>query len=132
MLKSSPIFKRNGAHLVEKKRQWKKTRIIHSQSLNALNMQKHFWFLSSFDYVNFAINGKYSKKLYHNPNYHYKKSRLSWPRILVKKFPLMVFLSPCPTWPMCHFGQVNLDLAILIRSFWLVFLTRFFIPSFFY
>jgi hypothetical protein len=25
--------------------------------LNALNMQKKFWFVSSFEHVNFAING---------------------------------------------------------------------------
>jgi hypothetical protein len=48
----------------------KKKRIIHSQGLSALNMQKHFWFVSSFEHVNFAINGKYSKKNYDNPNYY--------------------------------------------------------------
>ncbi len=69
MLKSSPIFKRNGAHLVEKKDVWKK-RTIHSQGLSALNMQKHFWFVSSFEHVNFAINGKYSKEIYDNTNYY--------------------------------------------------------------
>jgi hypothetical protein len=42
MLKSSSIFKRNGANLVEKKRLLKKTKIIHTQGLSALNMQKHF------------------------------------------------------------------------------------------
>jgi hypothetical protein len=42
MLKSSAIFKRSGAHLVEKKIFEKKTRIIHSQGLSVLNMQKHF------------------------------------------------------------------------------------------
>jgi hypothetical protein len=41
MLKSFPILKRNGAHLVEKGR-LKKTRIVHFQSLNALNMQFFF------------------------------------------------------------------------------------------
>jgi hypothetical protein len=38
MLKSFPIFKRSGAHLVEEKDILKKTRIVHSQGLNALNM----------------------------------------------------------------------------------------------
>jgi len=33
-------------------------------------MQKHFWFVSSFEHVNFAINEKYSKKHYDNPNYY--------------------------------------------------------------
>jgi hypothetical protein len=47
--------------LVEKKRCLKKNKIIHSQGLSALNMQKHSWFVSSFEHVNFAINGKYSK-----------------------------------------------------------------------
>jgi hypothetical protein len=42
MLKSSLIFKRNGAHLVEKKEVWKKIKTIHFQGLSALNMQKHF------------------------------------------------------------------------------------------
>ncbi len=35
-------------------------------------------------------------------------------------------LSQCQPWSKCHFKQVNLDLAILIRSFCLVLLTRFF------
>jgi hypothetical protein len=26
-------------------------------------MQKHFWFMSSFEHVDFAINGKYSKNI---------------------------------------------------------------------
>jgi hypothetical protein len=42
MFKFSPIFKRNGAHLVEKKGCLEKIKTIHSQGLNALNMQKHF------------------------------------------------------------------------------------------
>jgi hypothetical protein len=44
--------------------------IVHFRSLNALNMQKHFLFVSSFWYVNFAINSKYSKNIYDNPNYY--------------------------------------------------------------
>jgi hypothetical protein len=38
--------------------------------LSALNMQKHFLFVSNFEHVNFVINEKYSKKLYDNPNYY--------------------------------------------------------------
>jgi len=38
--------------------------------LSALNMQKHFVFVSSFEHVNFVINEKYSQKLYDNPNYY--------------------------------------------------------------
>jgi hypothetical protein len=60
MLKSSPIFKRNGVHLVKKKTFKKKTRIVYSQGLSVLNMQKHFLFVSNFDHVNFAIREKYS------------------------------------------------------------------------
>jgi hypothetical protein len=33
-------------------------------------MQKHFLFVSSFKHVNFAINEKYSKNNYNNPNYY--------------------------------------------------------------
>jgi hypothetical protein len=54
----------------KKKGCFKKTKSIHSQGLSALNMPKYFSFVSSFEHVNFAINGKYSKKLYDNPNYY--------------------------------------------------------------
>jgi hypothetical protein len=47
-----------------------KNKDYHSWGLSALNMQKHFLFVSSFEDVNFAINEKYSKKLYDNPNYY--------------------------------------------------------------
>jgi hypothetical protein len=33
-------------------------------------MQKHFWFMSNFEHVNFAINEKYFKNDYDNPNYY--------------------------------------------------------------
>jgi hypothetical protein len=33
-------------------------------------MQKHFLFVSSFEHVNFAINGKYFLNNYDNPNYY--------------------------------------------------------------
>jgi hypothetical protein len=46
-VKILPIFKRNGAHLVFKKR------IVHFRGLSALNMQKHFLFLLSFECVSF-------------------------------------------------------------------------------
>jgi len=32
-------------------------------------MQKYFLFVSGFEHVKFAINRKYSKKYYDNPNY---------------------------------------------------------------
>jgi hypothetical protein len=44
-----------------KKVVWRKTKIVHSWSLNAVNMQKHFLFVSSFEDVKFGINGKHSK-----------------------------------------------------------------------
>jgi len=47
-----------------------KKKTIHFQSLSILNMQKHFLFMSNFEHVKFAINGKYSKKIYDNPNYY--------------------------------------------------------------
>jgi hypothetical protein len=47
----------------KKKGRLKKTRTIHSQGLSALNMQKHFLFMSSFEHVKFTINEKYSKKI---------------------------------------------------------------------
>jgi hypothetical protein len=72
MLKSYSIFKRNDAHLVEKKDVWekKKKRIVHSWGLSALNMQKYFWFVSKFEHVKFEINGKYFQKNYDNPKYY--------------------------------------------------------------
>jgi hypothetical protein len=44
---------------------------MHFWGLSALNMQKHFLFVSSFEHVNFAINKKYSNFFYDNPNYYY-------------------------------------------------------------
>jgi hypothetical protein len=44
-----------------KKWHLKKTKTVHFWSLNALNMQKHFLFVSSFEHVNFAINKKIPK-----------------------------------------------------------------------
>jgi hypothetical protein len=33
-------------------------------------MQKHFSFVSIFEHVKFAVNGKYSKNIYDNLNYY--------------------------------------------------------------
>jgi hypothetical protein len=45
--------------------------MIHFWGLNALNMQFYFfWFVSSFEHVNFVTNGKYCKKNRYNPNYY--------------------------------------------------------------
>jgi hypothetical protein len=71
MLKSSLVFKRNGAHLVEKKIE--KTSIVfwtcilnkHDyQGLSALNMQFFFWFVSSFEHVNLQLMENIPKKLW--------------------------------------------------------------------
>jgi hypothetical protein len=48
----------------------KKIRTIYSWGLSVLNMQKHFQFVSNFEHIKFAINGKYSTNFYCNPNYH--------------------------------------------------------------
>jgi hypothetical protein len=57
MLKSFLIFNKNGVHLLEK------MTFVKKQGLSALNMQRHFLFMLSYEHVNFAINGKYSKKI---------------------------------------------------------------------
>jgi hypothetical protein len=50
---------------------FEKNNDCHFWGLSALNMQKHFWFMLSFDYVNFAINGipknLWQSKLLHFP-----------------------------------------------------------------
>jgi hypothetical protein len=33
-------------------------------------MQKHFWFVSNIEHVNFTINKKKFKNIYDNPNYY--------------------------------------------------------------
>jgi hypothetical protein len=48
MLKSSPIFETNDAHFVEKNDVWKKQNLSTFEVLSALNMQKHFLFVSKF------------------------------------------------------------------------------------
>jgi hypothetical protein len=35
-----------------------------------MNMQKYFWFVLSFEHINFAINEECFKKYYDNPNYY--------------------------------------------------------------
>jgi hypothetical protein len=69
MLKLSPIFKKNGAHLVETKDIWKKQGMSTLEIWMFWTCKNIFKFLSSFEYVKFAINGKYSQKNYQNSNY---------------------------------------------------------------
>jgi hypothetical protein len=77
-------------------------KIVHSQGLNVLNMQNLFWFVSIFEHINFAINGKYSKNFYDNLNYYislvifqtYKRTSFNeCPLIWVAR--LTMFLSQC-------------------------------------
>jgi hypothetical protein len=70
MLKSFTIFRRNDAHLTEKRTFEKNPKIVHFQGLSVLNMQKYFWFVWNFEHVNFVTNGKYSKQNYDHPNYY--------------------------------------------------------------
>jgi len=63
-------FQKEWCTFGKKKGCLKKTRTIHYQGLSVLNMQKHFWFVSNFEHVNFAINGTYFQKNYGNPNYY--------------------------------------------------------------
>jgi len=69
MLKKFPISKRNGAHFLEKKDIKFFKKIIHYRGFEGFKHKKKIWFVSSFEHVNFAINGKYSKKNYDNPKY---------------------------------------------------------------
>jgi len=62
MLKSSAIYRKNDAYLVKKGR-LKQIRILHFQGLNALNMQKLFWFVSNFEHVKFAISENIPQKI---------------------------------------------------------------------
>jgi len=59
-------FQKEWCTFGRKKRHLPKTKTIHFRGLSALNMQKQFWFVSSFEHVNF-VN---SKKNYANPNYY--------------------------------------------------------------
>ncbi len=63
-------FQKEWCTFGREKNQLKKTKIVHSQSLNALSMQKHFFFVSSFKHVNLATNGKYSNFFYDNSKYY--------------------------------------------------------------
>jgi hypothetical protein len=69
MLKSSPNFKRNGAHLV-KKMTFEKNKDCPLSRFECFEHAKKNLFVSSFEHVNFAINEKYSQKNYDNPNYY--------------------------------------------------------------
>jgi len=63
ILKSSPNFKRNGAHLVENKTLKKNNDYLFLRF-------ECFEFVSSFEHINLAIDGKYSEIFNDNPNYY--------------------------------------------------------------
>jgi hypothetical protein len=69
MLKSSSIFKRTNAHFVKKKDVWKKQKLSTFEVWVVWRQKKHFWFVSSFEHVNFAINENIPKKT-NNLNYY--------------------------------------------------------------
>jgi hypothetical protein len=62
MFKSFLILKRNGAHLVEKKDVKKKKDYPFSR-FECFKHAIFLLFVSTFEHVKFAINGKYSKKI---------------------------------------------------------------------
>ncbi len=79
---------------------------IHSWGLSALNMQTHFWFVSSFEHINFAINGEYSKNVYDNPNYYASLVIFETLKNAILT-PLIVFL------PYCYCFGCDVDLVVL-------------------
>ncbi len=109
----------------KRKGRLKKIRIVHFWSLSVLNMQKHFWFLSSFEHVNFAINGKYSKSFYDNPNYYaslvifqtYKnvvlKSVHSLGWLLWLWFYLIFNIKACQSIPMLHISKQPFSIPLI-------------------
>ncbi len=64
------IFKRNGAHLVEKKEIWKKHLDYPFLRFECFEYAETFFDLCQNLNVKFEINGKYSKKNYDNLNYY--------------------------------------------------------------
>jgi len=68
MLKFFPIFKRIGAHLVEKRTYEKK--IIHSQGLSTLNMQFLKSLCQALNMLTLQLMRNISPKKNDNPNYY--------------------------------------------------------------
>jgi hypothetical protein len=58
MLKSSPIFRRSGAHLVKKKGCLKKNKDCPFLKLECFEHAKKNLLVSNFEHVNFSINEK--------------------------------------------------------------------------
>jgi hypothetical protein len=43
---------------------------LFTLKIRVLRTCKNIFYVSNFEHVNFAISGKYSQKIYNNPNYH--------------------------------------------------------------
>jgi hypothetical protein len=69
MLKSFPIFKKNGVHLAEKMT-FEKNKDCLLLRFECFGHAKTFLICVKFEQVNFTINGKYSQKNYDNPKYY--------------------------------------------------------------
>ncbi len=87
-----------------------------------LNMKKHFWFVSSFEHVNFAINGKLFQKQYDNPNYYASfmifqtyKNVVFLRSVLSLRWLLWLWFYPCAFSPWLNFLQ-TIDSYKLISS----------------
>ncbi len=109
-------FQKNGAHLIEKSH-LKKTRIIHSQGLSAFNMQKHFWFVLSFEHVNFANNEKYSKKLWQSKQLCFTCDLSNIQKCNFEKFPLTWVAPLIVILPNNVFDQFFLNIIQIFRKY---------------
>jgi uncharacterized protein (DUF2461 family) len=69
MLKFFPIFRNNSAHLVEKM-MFKTNKDYPLSKFERFEHATKKKIVSSIEHVNFAINKKYSKTIYDNPNYY--------------------------------------------------------------
>ncbi len=105
MLKSFPSFTRNGAHLGKKKDVWK-NKDYPLFKFECFEHAKIFWFVSSFEHINFAINGKYSKNFYDNANYYASFVIFQTLKNAILT-PLIVFL------PYCYCFGCDVDLVVL-------------------
>jgi len=63
-------FQKEWCTFGRKKEHLKKTRNVHSDIWMFWACKNIFKFVSSFEHVKFAVNGKYSQKIYENPNYY--------------------------------------------------------------
>jgi hypothetical protein len=62
-------FQKQWCTFGSKKKHLKKNKDCPLSRFECFGHAKTVWFVSSFEHVNFAINEKYSQKLYDNPKY---------------------------------------------------------------